>query len=108
MARPGPKGNAPGRLFPRVLKRLAALFIEPFAGLISRNESGARESALQHRVDALRELLEALLALEHFAVDEEGRRRIDLQYLGRKFLVSHNLVEQRLILQAILNLLLGE
>src|SRR3954447_17795855 len=65
-------------------------------------------SALQLRVDALAELVKSLLALEHLAIDEEGRRRIDLQHFGGELLVGGDLVEQRLILQAIFHLLLGQ
>src|ERR1700760_4728842 len=51
-------------------------------------------SALQHRIDALAELLERGLALHHLAVDEERRGRIDLQHFGGEFLVGGDLVEQ--------------
>ena len=71
-------------------------------------ESSGSESALQHRIDALCELFEALLALDHLAVDEEGRCRLHLQHVGGELLVGRDLVEQRLILQAVLDLRLGE
>src|SRR5882757_6273541 len=67
-----------------------------------------KRSALQQCIDALAELVEGLFALEHLAVDEEGRCRIDLQHLGGEFLVGRDLVEQRLILQTIFHRLLGE
>src|SRR6478609_84237 len=66
------------------------------------------ESALQQRIDLLGEFLERGLALDLLAVDEERRRRIDLQNVAGIFLVGGDLVEQRLVLQAGLDLLLSE
>src|SRR5215213_6966975 len=66
------------------------------------------ESALQQRFDLLVEFLERGRALDHLAVDEESRRRVDLQHLAGKLLVGGDLVEQRLILQAVLDRLLAE
>ena len=65
-------------------------------------------SALQQRIDLLGEVFERDLALDHLAIDEEGRRRIDLQDLVGELLVGGDLVEQRLILQTILDRLLGQ
>src|ERR1700674_697407 len=50
--------------------------------------SGANRSALQQRFDSLVEFLERGLALDHLAVDEEGRRRSDLQHFAGEFLIG--------------------
>src|SRR5947209_15050450 len=65
------------------------------------------KSALQQRLDYLVEVLECRRAFDHLAVDEEGRGRIDLQHLVCVFLIGRDLVEQRLVLQAILDRLLA-
>src|SRR5216684_8316721 len=86
-------------------------FIEGFVELIGSYESrpgGDKESALQQRFDLLVEFLERGLALDHIAIDEKGRRRVDLQHLVGEFLVGGDLVEQRLVLEAILDRLLAE
>src|SRR5258708_35952616 len=70
-----------------------------------RGEATKRPSALQQRRDTLRKFLERGFALEHLAVDEEGRGRIDLQNFAGVFLVGRDLVEQGLILEAILDIL---
>src|SRR5229473_3167822 len=57
------------------------------------------ESALQERLDLLIEFLERGLALDHLAVDEEGRRGIDLQHFAGVLLIGGDLVEQRLSLR---------
>src|SRR5436305_11847040 len=59
--------------------------------------SGARESALQQRLDPLLELLERGRASDHLAVDEEGRGRADLQHLVGIFEVVHDLLSDRWI-----------
>src|SRR5438445_9374203 len=69
---------------------------------------GVLRSALQERLDLLVELFERCFALDHLAIDKEGRRRIDLQHFAGIFLVGGDLVHQRLILEAILDLLLAE
>ena len=70
--------------------------------------SGQIDQLFKQRVDLLVEFLERGLALDLLAIDEEGRRRIHLQHLAGVFLVGGDLVEQRLVLQAILDLLLAE
>src|SRR3954470_5160167 len=65
-------------------------------------------SALEKRVDLLLEFLDRGLALDLLAIDEEGRRRIHFKNLAGVFLVGGDLVEQRLVLQAGLDLLLCE
>src|SRR6266480_211245 len=65
-------------------------------------------SALQERLDLLVEFLERGLALDLLAIDERGRRRIDLQHLTGEFLIGGDLVEQRLVLEAALDGLLAE
>jgi len=52
---------------------------------------------LQKRFYLLVQFLERHGAFESLAIDEEGRRRIDLQDLVGKFLIGGELVEQRLI-----------
>src|SRR5882762_6373077 len=79
-------------------------FIVSFAGVTPWCEyrpAGTRESAFQQRFDLLVEFLERGLAPDHVAIDEEGRRRTDLQHLGGEFLVGGDLVEQRLVLEAV-------
>src|SRR3979409_1584115 len=73
----------------------------------ARRDSGFVQSALEKRLDALVKFLERGLALDLLAIDEKGRRRIDLQHLAGVLLVGGDLVEQCLILQAILDLLLA-
>src|SRR4051794_34637431 len=96
----GAGGQRPERAFPSLLSRL----LQGLRGRMNPvRESGFQQgidsfskvlvsepgrSALQHRIDALRKLLKSLLALEHLAVDEEGRRRTDLQHLAGEFLVG--------------------
>src|SRR4030081_1704922 len=99
MARPGPKGNRRPGLFPRLLRGLRV----PVNPVRQREES-----ALEKRLDALVKFLERGLALDLLAIDEKGRRRIDLQHLASVLLVGSDLVEQRLILEAILDLLLAK
>ena len=62
--------------------------------------------ALQERRDLFGEFFKRLLAAQHLAIDEEGRRRIDLKDFVGEFLVGRDLVEQCLILQALFHLLL--
>jgi hypothetical protein len=69
----------------------------PATGQPVRN---ARLLILQKRFYLLVELLERHGAFESLAIDEEGRCRIDLQYLVGEFLIGGELVEQRLILCA--------
>src|ERR1700758_4676120 len=96
MAAPRLKGNGRNALFPRLLRGLW-LRLNP-----------VEESALEKRVDLLLKFLDRGLALDPVAIDEEGRRRIDLQHLACIFLVRGDLVEQRLVLQAVIHLLLAE
>src|SRR6516162_1214952 len=96
MAAPRAQGNRAEALFPRLLRGLYYAL------------NPVEESALEKRVDLLLELLDRGFALDLLAVDEEGRRRIDLQHLARIFLVGGDLVEERLILEAGLDLLLGK
>src|ERR1035437_1505081 len=100
MARPGPGGNRRGRLFPRLLRGLCEVY--------ASRPAGTQESGLQQRFDPLVECLERRCALKHLAVDEKGRRAIDLQHLDGKLPVSRELVEQGLILDAIFDSLLAE
>src|ERR1700731_3950938 len=92
MATPEPEGNRRPGLFPRLLFRLPGCaccsWQKSSSGLApawfanrrrSVQRKGANRSALQQRFDSLVEFLERGLALDHLAVDEEGRRRIDLQ-----------------------------
>src|SRR3954447_22702789 len=93
----------------------AAMAFSPdmFVGAIiddggSQNKgSGAGLLALffQERLDPLVQLLERHRALEPLAIDKEGRRRIDLYGLHRVALVGGELVEQRLVLHAGLDVL---
>src|SRR5262249_23683962 len=71
MAAPRAQGNQAEALFPRLLRGLwnAPIPVE--------------ESALEKRVDLLLKLLDRGFTLDLVAVDEEGRRRIDLQHLAR-------------------------
>src|SRR6516162_4412638 len=96
MAAPRAQGNRAEALFPRLLRGLYYAL------------NPVEESALEKRVDLLLELLDRGFALDLLAVDEEGRRRINLQHLARIFLVGGDLVEQRLVLQALFDLLLGQ
>src|SRR5258705_4467273 len=92
-------------------QRFCRGFVESFAGLTVPNESnasGPSESAFQQGFNALVEFLEALFALDHLAIDEKGRRRIDLQHIGGELLIAGDLVEQRLILEAFLDGLLAQ
>src|SRR3981081_3143822 len=99
MARPGPEGNLRAGLFPRLLQ-----------GLRDCMKPACRqaESALEQRLDLLVEFLERGLALDHLAIDEEGRRRVDLQHVAGEFLISGDFVQQRLVLEASFDRLLAE
>src|SRR5581483_8060026 len=121
MAAPVPRGNLPGPLFPRLLLGLSVKMNLDGEALANRllnsglslllnlpHASRGARSALQQRIDSLLELLERGLALDLLAIDEEGRRRIHLEHLGRVFLISDELVEQRLVVEAGLDLLLAE
>ena len=111
MAGPGRKGNRRRHLFPRVCCGFVNRFDEVFAGLTAPDESnpsGASESAFQQGLKALVEFLEPGVALDQLAIDEEGRRRIDLQNVGGVLLVGGDLVEQRLVLEAVLDRLLAK
>src|ERR1700676_235203 len=90
------------RRSPRCWHRISA------SGPVGTTRREAMRSALQQRRDALGKLLERGLALEHLAIDEEGRCRIDLQNFVGVFLVGCDLVEQRLILEAILDILFAK
>src|ERR1700730_10459213 len=128
MALRWPRGNRPSAFFPRLLLGLSAkmnLDGERLANQLLNNglnvlpnrfdakeritrASRDPESALQQRIDSLLELLERGLALDLLAIDEEGRRRIHLQHLACVFLVGDELVQQRLVIEAGLDLLLTE
>src|SRR5262249_24813317 len=66
MAAPRVQGNRAETLFPRLLRGLCYAL------------NPVEESALEKRVDLLLEFLDRGFALDLLAVDEEGRRRIDL------------------------------
>src|SRR5260221_3029656 len=86
-------------------------FPKAFAGVTGRygfRNAGTAKSALQQRLDPLVEFLERGLAPNHLAIEEKGRRRVDLQYLIGELLIGGDLVEQGLILEAILDRLLAE
>src|SRR5438045_9731159 len=100
----GAEGQPPQAAFPKG-------FMEPFAALTppsESNASGALESAFQQGLYALVEFLKRLFALDHLAINEKGRRRTDLQHLGRELLIGGDLVEQRLVLEAFLDRLLAQ
>src|SRR5215213_4568901 len=101
MARPKPEGNRGYDLFPRLLRGLSR------ADKI-RRPVGVEQSGLQQRLDLLVEIRERRVALDLLAIDKKGRCRIDLQYLAGIFLVGRDLVEQGLVLEAILDRLLAE
>src|SRR6202790_2428934 len=74
----------------------AAAFPKAFAGVMGRYEprfAGAQESALQQRFDPLVEFLERSPALDLLAIDEKGRRRVDLQHIAGVLLIGGDLVE---------------
>src|SRR5579859_74315 len=108
-----------GPLFRMMLARLSSNAATRFCPFLERGfarnpnageafESCAgRSASLQKRVDLLLEFLNRRLALDLLAVDEEGRRRVHLQYVAGVFLVGGDLVEQRLVLQAVVDLLLA-
>src|SRR5665213_1307573 len=104
MARPGRKGNRRPGLFPRLLSSLlqgllGSRYPKIFYGFLEQARSRASESALQHRLDLLVEFIERRFALDDFAIDEEGRRRIHLEHVGGVLLIGGDLVEQRLVLE---------
>src|ERR1700730_17084621 len=99
--------------FPKAFAGLTKAFAgltKAFAGLTGHTNPARQgaESALQERLDLLIEFLERGLALDHLAVDEEGRCRIDLQHFAGELLIGGDLVEQRLVLEASLDRLLAE
>src|ERR1700687_1049448 len=86
MATPELEGNRLSGLFQRLLQGLCEgrrAVGTAFPPVVPANAGTTRreatQSALQQRRDALGKLLERGLALEHLAIDEEGRCRIDLQ-----------------------------
>src|SRR5713101_10118956 len=99
MARPRPEGNR--------RRGFSQGFCRGYGAVGNPGSAGAQESALQQRFDPLVEFLERGLAPDHLAVDEKGRRRADLQHLVGEFLVGGDLVEQRLVFEAILDRLLA-
>src|SRR5229473_8556827 len=100
MARPRPEGNR--------RRGFSQGFCRGYGAVGNPGSAGAQESALQQRFDPLVEFLERGLAPDHLAVDEKGRRRVDLQHLVGELLVGGDLVEQRLVFEAILDRLLAE
>ena len=52
-----------------------------FAAILQRNRIEGDNSVLQQLFDSLVELFERDCAFDPLAIDEEGRRRIDLQHL---------------------------
>ena len=95
-----PKGNRRRGLFPRLLQG----YYERIMPEIYRDSGAVKfpvnAQLLSSGFDPLVEFLERGFALDLLAIDEKGRRRIDLQHLGGVFLVGDDLVEQRLVLQA--------
>src|SRR5258707_9585716 len=85
--------------FPRLLRGLSG-YLNPACRYV--------KSALEQRLDLLVEFLERGLALDHLAIDEKGRCRVDLQHLAGEFLIGGDLVQQRLVLEAGLDGLLAE
>src|ERR1700677_721633 len=91
---------------PRPMSRLAKArgrVVPAFTHRRRWQRSRANRSALQQRFDSLVEFLERGLALDHLAIDEEGRRRIDLQHFAGVLLIGFEFVDQRLVLEAILD-----
>src|SRR4051794_11405567 len=103
------QGNACAGLFQSLLRRLGAMRVARVERSETRGGNRAApgfaalypgylgESALQQRFDSLVEHIETRIACDLLAVDEEGRRRIDLQHVAGVFLIGRDLVEQRLI-----------
>src|SRR5437899_859126 len=108
----GAEGQPPQPAFPKAFaKGSVTCFVEVFAGLTASDESnlpGTSELAFQQGLKALVEFLEPCVALDQLAIDEEGGRRIDLQNVGGVLLIGGDLVEQRLILEAVLDRLLAQ
>jgi hypothetical protein len=73
----------------------------------SAKRPGRTPLLLRQRFDLRLQFLKRHRALEHLAIDEEGRRCIDLEDLIGEFLVGGELVEQRLIFLAGLDGYLG-
>ena len=88
MARAGPQGNGPRRLFPRVLWGFYPVFCWTYA--IAR--ISGRESTFQQRVDTTSEFLEGGFTDDFVAVDEKGRRALDLQDVLGELLAGADLV----------------
>src|SRR3954470_24665521 len=66
------------------------------------------QSVLQQRLYSLVELLKRGRAFDHLAIDEEARRRADLQHLMRVFEIVHDLLPGRwIVVDAGLDGLLG-
>src|SRR5258706_7018575 len=107
MATPRPEGNRPARLFPRLFPGLFPRLLEGLRDCMNP-PCGDAKSALQERLDLLVKFLERGLALDHLAIDEKSRRRVDLQHVAGELLVGGNLVEQRLVLEASFDSLLAE
>src|ERR1700730_19051744 len=91
----GASGQPAGRAFPKAFAGLT--------GLVESALAAPEESALQQWLDLLVKFLERGLALDHLAIDEKGRCRVDLQYVAGEFLVRRELVEQAQHLEAALD-----
>src|SRR3982750_4062114 len=100
MAGGGVGGKGGGGAFPKAFAGLTG------AAYLRREELA--QSALQQRFDPLVEFGKGCLAFDLLAIEEKGRRRINLQHLAGVFLVGRDLVEQGLVLEAILDGLLAE
>src|SRR3982074_1332793 len=100
MASPGPEGNRRPGFFPRLLQGLC--------GAYEFQPARTQESALEQRFDSLVEFLKRGFALDLLAIDEKGRGRINLHQAAGKHRRGCELVEQCLILEAILDRLLAE
>src|SRR6187399_600850 len=80
----------------------------PAAAALSRVEScGERSAFRQQRHDDLVELFDRGAALLHLAVHEQRRRRLHLVLFAAAFAHRHDVVVERLILQAFVECLLG-
>src|SRR5258707_4848579 len=85
--------------FPRLLRGLSG-YLNPVCLLV--------KSALEQRLDLLVEFLERGLALDHLAIDEKGRCRVDLQHLAGEFLIGGYPIQQDLVLASGLCSLLSD
>src|ERR1700756_5338075 len=121
MAGPSALGNRRGALFPSLLLGLSrpihldwqcrsssASRRSDLACGIALRWTRLGRSALQQWIDPLLEFRDRRLAPDLLAVDEEGRCRVHFQHFRRVFLIGCDLVEQRLIVQAGLDLILAQ